>query len=193
MWCRAAPSRQAGAALPRSRVGGLPIPPAAHRRATMTRDMGRVDTPALRGTWLGALLRVLSPVMRLVLASRLHWPLSRWFALLSWSGPRTGRAHTIPVSYVTDDGAVYVTTGDRWWRNVDGQAVRVRLAGHWYEGRATAIKDPAESLAEHDRRFQERPFFRRLAGIPGAGRGADLSALERAIAAGRTLIRIALA
>jgi hypothetical protein len=133
--------------------------------------------------------------MRLLLASRLHWPLSRWFALLSWSGPRTGRAHTIPVSYVRDDHDVYVTTGDRWWHNLDDRPVRVRLAGRWHPGHATAIKERAHSRSEHDRLFRERPFFRRLAGIPRAsgGGGADLGALERAIDAGRTLIRIDLA
>lgn len=40
--------------------------------------------------------------MRRLLASPLHWPLSRWFLLLSWAGPRTGKLHTIPISYVTD-------------------------------------------------------------------------------------------
>ena len=79
--------------------------------------MHRDEAPALRGTWLGTLLRYLNGPMRLVLGSPFHWPLSRWFMVLRWVGSRTGRAHAIPVSYVLEQGGVYATTGDGWWQN----------------------------------------------------------------------------
>ena len=92
--------------------------------------MSRVDSPALRGSWLGALLRFLNPVVRLILASPLHWPLSRWFLLVSWTGAKTGQTHTTPVSYVRDGGALFVTTGDRWTRFAVGNPTfRVRYSG----------------------------------------------------------------
>jgi hypothetical protein len=77
---------------------------------------------------------------------------------------------------------------------MDQRPVRVRLDGRWRSGRATAITDPAESRTAHERLFRARPFFRRLSGIPGSrAGGADLDSLERAIAAGRTLVWIELA
>ncbi|MBA3689675.1 MAG: hypothetical protein H0W81_12760 [Chloroflexi bacterium] len=83
--------------------------------------MSRVSAPALRGTLLGALLRLWNPLMRRLLDSPVHWPLSRWFAVLAWSGRRTGRRYSTPVSYVREGTTAYVTTGDRWWRKPHGR------------------------------------------------------------------------
>lgn len=156
--------------------------------------MGRVDSPALHGTLLGRLLRLWNPVMRRLLDSRLHWPLSRWFLLVSWAGRRTGILYTTPASYVRDASSIFLTTGDRWWRNlVDSDAVRIRLAGRWVSARAMRITDPEESRREHDRLFRLHPWYRRLAGIPTTtARKSDPAVLARSIAAGRTLVRIEL-
>jgi deazaflavin-dependent oxidoreductase (nitroreductase family) len=154
--------------------------------------VSRGSAPALRGTWLGSLLRVWNPVMRRLLESPAHWPWSRWFAVLAWSGRKTGRRYTTPVSYVTDGDASYVTTGDRWWRNLIGGAeVAVRIGGRWHQGHATAITDPERSRIEHERLFREHPWFRVLAGIPrGKGGGPDRHAVEQSVVAGRVLVRI---
>jgi len=154
--------------------------------------MSRVTRPALRGSWLGTLLRVWNPVMKLILGSPIHWPLSRWFALISWTGRNTGRRYSTPVSYVLADGAMWVTTGDRWWRNVvGGGTLELRLRGDAVDGNATVITDPADSEREHQRLFRDHGWFRWLSGIPGDGvGGADPVALQRAIGAGRVLVRI---
>jgi hypothetical protein len=154
--------------------------------------VGRVTSPRLRGTWLGTLLRLLNPFLKLLLASPLHFPLSRFFMLLGWTGRKTGRRYGTPVSYVREDDRVFVTTGDRWWRSlVGGGQVRLRLAGHSRTGTATPITDREESIAVHARLFRERPFFRRLAGLPAAaGGGADPADVARAVDAGRMLVRI---
>ena len=154
--------------------------------------MSRVTRPTLRGTPLGTLLRFLNPFMKRLLASPLHWPLSRFFMLLSWTGRKTGVAYTTPVSYVREGDRLWVTTGDRWWRNVTGGGpVRVRLAGRERAGWAVPLVDRDESVAEHARLFRERPFFRRLAGLPGGpSGGADRADVARAVDAGRVLVRI---
>lgn len=153
--------------------------------------MSRVESPALRGTWLGTLLRILNPIVRLLLTSPLHWPLSRWFVLLSWQGAKTGRVHSTPVSYVRDDAGIFVTTGDRWPRHVTGNPTfRVRLRGQWKSATADLVSDPEESRREHDRIFNQHNWFRWLAGIPKAGGHTDDAAVARAIASGRKLIWI---
>ena len=152
--------------------------------------MNRVDRPALKGSLLGTLLRIWNPVMKAILRSPVHWPLSRWFAVISWTGRKTGRRYSTPVSYVLGDSAMWVTTGDRWWRNVGG-GMELRLRGHAREATPTVIADPAESQREHQRLFRKHRWFRWLSGIPGDGKGgADPAALERAIGAGRVLVRI---
>jgi deazaflavin-dependent oxidoreductase (nitroreductase family) len=156
--------------------------------------LNRVSRPALRGSLLGTLLRIWNPAMKLILRSPLHWPLSRWFTVLSWTGRKSGRQYATPVSYVMDGEAVWVTTGDRWWHNVEGGGlVDLRLRGRHRQATATPITDITAAAAEHQRLFREHPWFRRLSGIPGDGAGgADPVALERAISAGRTLVRMEL-
>jgi len=154
--------------------------------------VSRTSAPALRGTLLGTLLRLVNPFLRRLLESPVHWPWSRWFAVLAWSGRKTGRHYSTPVSYVREGSAAYVTTGDRWWRNlIDGAPVTMRIAGRSYSATAVAITDQEQSRAEHGRLFREHRWFRFLAGIPrGEAGGPDPQAVARAIAAGRVLVRI---
>jgi hypothetical protein len=154
--------------------------------------MSRATNPTLRGSFLGAVLRAWNPAMRVLLGSPLHWPLSRWFAVLSWTGRKTGRRYSTPVSYVREGTTVWVTTGDRWWHNLTGGApVSIRVRGRWHEGRGVAVTDGVESRLEHRRLFVENAWFRRLAGIPGGrGGGPDPEALVQSLGAGRVLVRI---
>lgn len=156
--------------------------------------MSRVSAPGLRGTLLGTLLRLWNPLMRRLLDSSLHWPLSRWFAVLAWTGRKTGRRYSTPVSFVREGRTAYVTTGDRWWRNLtEGAPVAMCVAGRWREGTAAPLMDPADSRAQHERLFREHSWFRLLAGIPrGPEGGPDTTAVARAVMAGRVLVRIEL-
>jgi hypothetical protein len=156
--------------------------------------MSRVMAPALRGTLLGTVLRWWNPAMRPLLDSRVHWPLSRWFAVLGWRGRKTGRRYSTPVSYVRDGNTVFVTTGDKWWRNLEGGApVTLRLAGRSRQGKAEPILDAAAGRVEHERLFRNHPWFRLLAGIPkGADGGPDPTAVAQAVASGRVLVRVQL-
>ena len=154
--------------------------------------MSRTTKPALRGTLLGTILRLLNPILRWLLASPVHWPWSRWFAVLAWKGRKTGRSYSTPVSYVREGSTAWLTTGDKWWRNlIDGAPVTLRIAGRSYSATAVAVTDEEESRAEHERLFREHWWFRFLAGIPrGAAGGPDASAVAQAVAAGRVLVRV---
>jgi F420H(2)-dependent quinone reductase len=155
----------------------------------------RASRPALRGSLLGTVLRLVNPATRVLLQSPLHWPLSRWFVVLSWTGRRSGRRYSTPVSYVREGHVIWMTTGDRWWRNLIGGApVVVRMAGRRRRGVGVPVTDSRESYVAHERLFRAHRWFRWLSGIPGdrAG-GPEPKALERALAAGRVLVRIELA
>jgi hypothetical protein len=153
--------------------------------------VSRVESPALRGTWLGVLLQFLNPFMRWLLTSRLHWPLSRWFLLISWTGTQTGKVRSTPVSYVRDEARIFVTTGDRWPRFAVGNPTfRVRYRGQWSFANAVLISDPEDSRQRHMRIFDKHRWFRWLSGIPSVHGHTDGDAVANAIAAGRKLIRI---
>jgi len=154
--------------------------------------MNRAESPALRGTWLGRLLSFWNPVMRRLLVSPLHFLVSRWFVLIAYTGRKTGRLHQVPVSYVRDRGRLQVTTGDRWWHNLDANdAIALNYAGRWRSARATPVLDHDQSRSQHVRLFRDHPWFRFLAGIPATkGNRPDVKALDRSIDAGRALIGI---
>lgn len=152
--------------------------------------MSRVDRPALRGTLLGRLLRLWNPVMHRLLRSPLHWPWSRWFLVIEWTGRKSGRDYRTPVSYIRYQDEILITTGDRWWRNlVGGAAVRVWTGGWRREATAEPVMDEVESVSLHERMFRDRPSFAALAGM---SRSAPTAELVRAVRAGRKLIRVRL-
>jgi F420H(2)-dependent quinone reductase len=154
--------------------------------------MSRVTRPSLRDSWLGPILRLWNPIMTGILRSPVHRPLSRWFMVLGWTGRRSGRRYSTPVSYLRDGSTLFVTSGDRWWRNVEGGGqVAIRLEGRSFDATATPITDPERSWAEHARLFRGHGWFRRLSGVPSDGHGgADPAALRQAVEAGRVLVRI---
>ena len=130
--------------------------------------------------------------MRRLLATPLHRPWSRWFLLISWTGAKTGKVHSTPVSYVRDGADIDVTTGDHWPRYVLGnETFRIRWHGRWISARAAVVTDVEESKREHTRLFADHGWFRFLAGIPKRNGQVDVVAVERSIAAGRQLVRIA--
>jgi len=89
-----------------------------------------------------AVLRVLDPVLRTLLRSRLA-PWLGGFALLTFSGRRTGRTYQAVVSFHELDGQVYVVTPQRWRANFTGGApMRMRHAGVEVPGTGVLERDP---------------------------------------------------
>ncbi|MGE5408195.1 MAG: nitroreductase/quinone reductase family protein [Syntrophothermus sp.] len=82
--------------------------------------------------------------MAAVLRSPAHRLLSGSLLLLTVTGRRSGRRHTLPVGYARDGDLVYVLVGryraKRWWRNlIEPAPVRVRLRGEEIAGSAQAF------------------------------------------------------
>jgi hypothetical protein len=138
-------------------------------------------------------LRLWNPIMKRLLRSPLHWPLSRWFLLLSWTGRKSGRRYATPVSYAPVGDALLVTTGDRWWRNlIGGGPVVIWHRGRRRETTAQPVLDEEASVDGHRRIFEARPFFRILARMPAGPRGGPPSdeAIRDSLRQGRVLVRI---
>lgn len=153
-------------------------------------EVSRIKSPALRGTPLGRVLTLWNPVMKRLLRSPLHWPWSRWFTVVEWTGRRSGRRYSTPVAFLPRAGEVWVTTGGAWWRNLRwNPLIRVWLAGRQVVGDATLVTDRQESVQLHAAMFEARPFFARLAGLPPRPGRPQIAA---AVDAGRTLVRIRL-
>ena len=85
---------------------------------------------------------LLNPVMRALLRSPLHHLVSKDFMVLSFTGRRSGKPYAVPVGYVQQANRLYFSCLARWWTNLPGTAVTVRLRGHDHRGVARRIADP---------------------------------------------------
>ncbi len=133
----------------------------------------------------------MSPLIRLFLSGPLHRLMSSNLLLLSFNGRKTGRAYKTPVSYVRDGDDLLIPGGGRWWRNLAGSPVSVRLQGEWRQVTAQVISDRqamAEALA---RMIELRPIVSLFTGIRrGPDRLPDAESLDRARDRGFVVVRL---
>ena len=88
--------------------------------------------------------RFFSPFARFVLATPLHRIMSSRLMLLRFTGRKTGRSYTTPVSYVLDGNSLLVPAGGAWWRNLEaGPRTSVRLRGAWRSVTSEVVREPA--------------------------------------------------
>jgi hypothetical protein len=106
--------------------------------------------------------RAVNPVVRVLLRSRLGIRLGRAVALLTYTGPVSGREVTLPVEYALDGEGRYVIVPGHpekkgWWRNFRRERhVRLRFRDREVGGEARLLDDPVEiegALAVYLRRF----------------------------------------
>jgi hypothetical protein len=95
---------------------------------------------------LAVLNRTANPLLRAMLSSPMHPLLSRGLALITVTGPRSGRRYTFPVGYRQDGDTVIVNVGwaerKRWWRNLThGGPVEMRIRGRRRAGQAQVHGD----------------------------------------------------
>lgn len=104
--------------------------------------VGSVPDPVTDASPPPWFLRILDPVLRALLRSRAAPRLSG-FALLTFSGRRTGRTYHPVVTFHELDGQVYIVTPSRWRANFAGGApMRMRRAGVDVPGTGVLENDP---------------------------------------------------
>ena len=110
-------------------------------------DASRRDAVRGRAPFL-AMNRVVNPALGALLRSPAHGLASGRLALLTYTGRRSGRDHTIPCFYRDRGDEVTIAVGwpDRkiWWRNLTGEGgpVRLLVRGEEVRGHAVATRDP---------------------------------------------------
>jgi hypothetical protein len=72
----------------------------------------------------------LNALPRFVLGLPFQTPMSRRLILLTYTGRKSGRCYTIPVSYVEQGDTLLIPGGGAWKINLEhGSPVRMRLRG----------------------------------------------------------------
>lgn len=91
----------------------------------------------------------LNPLMTGILKSPLHSMASRNVMLVNFTGRKSGKHYTTPVSYYRDNGSVYCFGHGNWWKNFrGGEPVNLRIRGKDYAGTANPTKDDKQAIAE---------------------------------------------
>lgn len=136
-------------------------------------------------------VRYFNPLMRLVLTSKAHGVMSSRLLLLSFTGRRTGRSYTTPVSYVREGRDLLVPGGGLWWKNLTGGTARVRLQGSWQVVTPELIQEPVAMADVLGRMLAVNPAIAVFTGIrPGSDGRPVARSLDRERRRGFTVVRL---
>lgn len=94
-----------------------------------------------------AFVRLQNPMMKWLLNSPLHFFVSRYYMLITFTGRKSGKTYTTPVQYKRRGDTIYVISNRQyiWWKNLQGGAeVTMRIQGGDFIGTADV------SLKSHD-------------------------------------------
>ena len=140
---------------------------------------------------LQRVVRYFNPLMRLVLGSRAHKMMSSQLMLLSFTGRKTGRSYTTPVSYVRDGTDLLVPGGGAWWKNLASGTTRVRLQGEWQVVSPEVIHEPKVLSETLGRMLAANPAIALFTGIrPDRDGRPNTASLDRERRRGFVVVRL---
>jgi hypothetical protein len=91
---------------------------------------------------------MLNKTMKFVLRSPLHGVVSNYLMLITFTGCRSGKSYTTPVSYSREDDLVTIFTHANWWKNLRGGApVSLRIRGRELHGLAEPVAEDKQAIA----------------------------------------------
>lgn len=92
---------------------------------------------------------ILNLVMKQLLRSPLHWLVSKHFMLITFTGRKSGKQFTTPVTYVRNGDTIHFFSNQKWWKNLQGSApVSLRVQGKKFAGIATPTQDRTTIVRE---------------------------------------------
>lgn len=129
----------------------------------------------------------------LIIRSPFHPIMSSRYAIIEFTGRKTGRTYKTPIAYVRDGDRLLMSTDSRWYRNLSGGArVRVRLRGHLVTGTADTVTDPEQAATILRRLVDAIPSYSRPAGLARKDGHVSDGEIARAVAEGRVSIEVKL-
>lgn len=129
--------------------------------------------------------RLTNAVPMVVLHSPAHAALSGWYAVIEFTGRRSGRIYRTPVAYVRDGSRVLLSTDSPWWRNLADQPdVRLRLRGREIAGHARVVSDAAAAAEVLRQLVEGVPGYARPAGVRRTEGRVSAAELTRAVTSG---------
>ncbi len=108
---------------------------------------------------------IVNHAMKFVLRSPAHGMVSKTILLITFTGRKSGKTYTTPVSYSQFGDQVYVFTHATWWKNLHrGTPVTLHLQGRELQGLAEPVAEDKQVIAarliEHLRKVpSDAPFY----------------------------------
>jgi deazaflavin-dependent oxidoreductase (nitroreductase family) len=91
---------------------------------------------------------IVNHAMKLMLRSPVHGVVSKTVMLITFTGRKSGKTYTTPVSYSQHGNQVYVFTHANWWKNLRGGApVTLHIQGLEIQGLAEPIAGDKQAVA----------------------------------------------
>jgi deazaflavin-dependent oxidoreductase (nitroreductase family) len=86
--------------------------------------------------------------MKFMLRSPVHAMVSKTILLISFSGRKSGKTYTTPVSYSQSGDQVSIFTHGNWWKNLSSRpSVTLRIRGREFQGLAEPVADDKKAIA----------------------------------------------
>ena len=91
---------------------------------------------------------MLNKTMKFILCSPLHGMVSKYLTLITFTGRKSGKTYTTPVSYYQQNNQVTIFTHANWWKNLqNGASVSLRIRGRELQGLANAVAEDKGAIA----------------------------------------------
>lgn len=85
--------------------------------------------------------------MKFVLRSPVHGMVSKFTLLITFTGCKSGKTYTTPVSYSQEGDQVYIFTHANWWKNLcGGTPVTLCLQGRELKGLAEPVVEDKRAI-----------------------------------------------
>ena len=104
-------------------------------------------------------------MMKFILRSPLHGMVSKTITVISFTGRKSGKLYSTPVSYSQNGDQVTIFTHGEWYKNLaGGEPISLRIRGKDYTGKADVIINDktlmAAELGEHLKVVRsDAPFY----------------------------------
>ena len=91
---------------------------------------------------------IVNQTMKFILRSPMHGVVSKSMLLISFTGRKSGKTYTTPVSYSQTGDQVRIFTHADWWKNLrSGAPVTLRLRGRELKGLAEPVAEDKQAIA----------------------------------------------
>jgi len=122
--------------------------------------------------------------MKLVLRSPMHGMVSKNILLITFTGRKSGKTYTTPVSYSQHDDQVTIFTHATWWKNLrSGTPVTLLIRGREIQGLAEPVAEDKQAIAARlTAHLREVPFDAKYYGVTfGEYRNPRAEEVEKAV------------